>query len=84
MSEKPIVVEARCRVCGRKLTDPESVKIEIGPVCKETIRLAQLMEKFTEESTCPECGTVNPYPDAKHCPSCGSPMKARTVEVVLA
>ena len=84
MSEKPIVVEARCRVCGRRLTDPESVKQEIGPVCKETIRLAQLMEKFTEESTCPECGAVNPYTDSLYCPGCGSPMKARTLKVVAA
>ena len=84
MSEKPIVVEARCRVCGRKLTDPESVKQEIGPVCKETIRLAQLMEKFIEESTCPECGKQSLFADSLYCPHCGATMRPRTVKVVPA
>jgi len=25
----------RCRVCGRTLTDPESVALGIGPVCRQ-------------------------------------------------
>ena len=29
----------RCRVCGRKLIDPESVKREIGPKCKRRLSL---------------------------------------------
>ena len=32
--------EVRCLICGRKLTDPLSVKREIGPVC-----LARLLRK---------------------------------------
>lgn len=27
--------EARCRVCGRELTDPESIELGIGPRCRE-------------------------------------------------
>lgn len=26
-----------CRLCGRELTDPESVKIGVGPVCLEKL-----------------------------------------------
>ena len=29
----PSITVTRCRVCGRKLTDPESVKRGIGPIC---------------------------------------------------
>lgn len=27
--------EARCRICGRPLTDPESIELGIGPTCRE-------------------------------------------------
>ena len=27
--------ESRCALCGRKLTDPESVQTEMGPVCRK-------------------------------------------------
>ena len=84
----------RCRVCGRRLTKPESVKIEIGPVCKRRLEHIQLLDQFTEDAmkgqdspifedeappTCPSCGKVSP--NLNHCPSCGSPIKARPLEV---
>jgi hypothetical protein len=28
--------EARCRACGRELTDPESIRLGIGPKCRGT------------------------------------------------
>jgi len=127
MTEKPIVVEVRCRVCGRKLTHPVSVKIEIGPVCKKRLERIQKLDEFMgldsgeehhehyereelchitgdectgdpifceecpvivpemkepELPTCPSCGKASPNPN--YCPSCGSPMKAKALEVVAA
>ena len=37
----------RCLICGRELTDPLSVKREIGPVCYAAI-LAKRREKEAE------------------------------------
>lgn len=34
---------ARCRVCGRRLTNPESVEAGIGPVCSAKERAFQLL-----------------------------------------
>lgn len=76
--------ETTCRVCGRRLTDPESVRAGIGPVCAEKQKKQDLMERFIEESMCPECGKQSLYADSLYCPNCGAPMKARTVEVVPA
>ena len=42
--------DTRCRVCGRRLTKPESVKIEIGPVCKRRLESIQLLDQFTGEA----------------------------------
>ena len=84
----------RCRVCGRRLTKLESVKIEIGPVCKRRLEHIQLLDQFTEDAmkgqetsvfedmappTCPRCRKVSPNPNS--CPSCSSPIKARPLEV---
>lgn len=33
-----------CQVCGRELTDPQSVKIGIGPVCAQRFDFATLEE----------------------------------------
>ena len=86
--------DVRCRVCGRRLTEPESVKIEMGPVCRRRLEHIQLLDEFTEESikgsenpvfkadalpTCPRCGKASPNPH--YCPSCGSPIKAKPLEV---
>ena len=46
-------VVTRCRVCGRRLTDPESVKLGVGPVCLR--RLKQLLDERGEE---PEAGPL--------------------------
>ena len=27
----------KCRICGRRITDPESLKVGIGPVCYKLI-----------------------------------------------
>ena len=96
---KPAVV--RCVVCGRRLTAPESVKREMGPVCKRKQERIQKLDYFQELSpdtagyavedvvvppsfepelpTCPSCGKASPNP--RYCPSCGSPMRARPLEV---
>ncbi|MFH2109960.1 MAG: DUF6011 domain-containing protein [Candidatus Bathyarchaeota archaeon] len=111
----PIKVVTRCRVCGRKLTDPVSVKQGIGPVCLKRLERIQkldacgdlggfpwrpdtILDEHYERidpgleveqapepeplPTCPGCGKVSPNPN--YCPSCGSPMKAKALEVVLA
>ena len=45
---KPAVVMARCRVCGRKLTHPVSVKHEIGPVCLKRLERIQHLDEWIE------------------------------------
>ncbi|MFH2111884.1 MAG: DUF6011 domain-containing protein [Candidatus Bathyarchaeota archaeon] len=99
-----VVVVTRCMVCGRKLTDPISVKRGIGPVCLKRLKRIQKMDlyfsavspdksgyavdenvsdigfKWAPLPTCPSCGKASPNPN--YCPSCGSPMKAKPLEVV--
>jgi len=36
--------ETRCRICGRRLTVPESVKREIGPVCWGRLKRAEVLQ----------------------------------------
>jgi len=79
-----VTVETRCRVCGRRLTDPDSVKKGIGPVCAENLKKQWLLEKFIAESTCPECGKQSLYTDSLYCPHCGAEMRERTLKVVPA
>ena len=43
-------IVTRCRVCGRRLTKPESIEIEIGPVCKRRLESVQLLDEFTGEA----------------------------------
>jgi len=47
MSEEPVVV-TRCRRCSRRLTDPESVKRKIGPVCKKKLEQAQKLDEYLD------------------------------------
>ena len=44
MSEK-----IRCRVCGRWLTHPVSVKRGVGPVCWSRLQRNHTLEDFEEE-----------------------------------
>ena len=96
----------RCMVCGRRLTNPDSVKRGIGPVCLRRLKKNQKLDYFMAVSpskngyavddavvinvnykwgsleplpTCPRCGRVSPNPN--YCTYCGSPIKARTLEV---
>ena len=82
--EPQVTPSTTCRVCGRRLTDPESIKAGVGPICAENLRKQELMDKWIEESTCPECGKANLYPDSLYCPHCGAKMRERTVKVVPA
>lgn len=36
---------AYCRICGRPLTDPVSVELSIGPICRITGKLESMNEK---------------------------------------
>ena len=40
---------AYCRVCGRPLHDPESVKKGIGPVCESRLDTVDTSEKRIQE-----------------------------------
>jgi len=33
-----VTIYVRCQICGRPLTDPISVRREIGPVCEKKLR----------------------------------------------
>ena len=78
----PIKAVARCRVCGRRLTDPVSVKRGVGPVC-----LKRLEQEATHRKPChrsPDSGEelhehnerMNPglgpeeAPEPEHLPTC--------------
>ena len=92
----PIKAVTRCHICGRRLTDPDSVKRGIGPVCWRRLKIIQKLDEFYEEHsitaletpafeadplpTCPVCGKVSPNPN--YCPSCGAPIKTTPLEVV--
>ena len=74
---KPAVV--RCVVCGRRLTNPESVKAGIGPVCKKKLKAIRGLEYFCSVSpdksgyALDEDVVVLPSfePELPTCPSCG-------------
>ncbi len=40
---------AYCRVCGKPLTDPESVKKGIGPVCESRLEKIDLTQYTSEK-----------------------------------
>jgi len=41
--------ETRCKICGRRLTVPESVEREIGPVCWGRLKRGEVDAKFEAE-----------------------------------
>jgi len=45
-------VLAKCRVCGRTLKDPISIKIGVGPVClgKKRVTVKRINNKIDEEN----------------------------------
>jgi hypothetical protein len=54
-------ISARCRMCGRELTNPESIKKGIGPECESNQRMLDAMVKLMttehgEETIGCECG----------------------------
>ena len=77
----------RCRVCGRRLTNPDSVKIEIGPVCKKRLERIQKLDEYMNQDSGEEYyereeephGRYDLYPEEEKeleatlptCPSCG-------------
>ena len=40
---------AYCRICGRPLYDPESVKKGIGPICESRLKKGSAGESDTDE-----------------------------------
>jgi len=48
----------RCRICGRKLTNPKSVQRQIGPICWNRLGINDNRKiKLTKSQTrCAECG----------------------------
>lgn len=50
-SDKMSEEVTRCKVCGRKLTDPKSVELGVGPVCMKKIEedWQKLEEELGEE-----------------------------------
>lgn len=56
----------RCRICARKLTNPESVSRQIGPICfKKSGQAANWNQQLTKYQTrCNECGL--PMQDVRH------------------
>ena len=78
----------RCRICGRRLTAPESVKKGIGPVCERRLKrreaLTRKLEEWSEENAenpvtaAVEAMVLPPGPDPDSeplpvCPRCGRP-----------
>lgn len=41
----PLSASTVCRICGRSLTDPESIKKGMGPVCERRYRLKGVMQE---------------------------------------
>ena len=41
----PMSEETQCRICDRRLTVPESVKREIGPVCWGRLQRGEITEE---------------------------------------
>lgn len=61
----PLRASTYCRICGRLLTDPESVKKEIGPVCEKLLQIKQKNDEIWKK--CSQAQELPPKPEYDLC-----------------